>query len=160
MPTFWTGCGNRLRELACGISAEDEWKFAGIEWFQNYILLGLQSEPHRDWHVVETGCDPGKILAEMANLFEEVIGVHFSPDMVRSTGSRNRHLDNVKALLNDGKTLPIGIAFVDLVYSVLALRYVNREAVETNFSETNGVLLPAGILRFQIRRDIERRNSN
>jgi len=159
-PIFWTGTRKRLRELAYGISKEDEWKSAGIEWVQDYILLGLKSEQHRDWHVVEIGCGPGRMLAEMANLFEHVTGVDFSPDMVRHTRNRYRHLDNVTILLNDGKTIPINTTSVDFVYSVLALQHMNREAVESYFSEANRILHPLGIFRFQTRWDIERRNSN
>ncbi|MFW9957315.1 MAG: class I SAM-dependent methyltransferase [Candidatus Odinarchaeota archaeon] len=159
-PIFWTGSGSRLRELAYGISAEDAWKSAGIEWVQDYILLGLQSEQHRDWHVVEIGCGPGRMLAEMATMFELVTGVDFSPDMVKYTRSRFRHLNNVKILLNDGKAIPMKTASVDLVYSVLALQHMNREAVESYFSEASRVLRPSGIFRFQTRWDIEQRNAN
>jgi SAM-dependent methyltransferase len=159
-PIFWTGSGKRLRELAYGISAEDEWTSAGIEWVRNYILLGLEYEQHPDWHVVEIGCGPGRMLTEMAKMFEQVTGVDFSPDMVRHTRNRFRNLDNVIVLLNDGKTLPINTASVDLVYSVLALQHMNREAVESYFSEASRTLRQSGIFRFQTRWDIEQRNSN
>jgi len=159
-PTFWSGGKKRLRELAYGISADDEWRSAGVEWVHDYILLGLQPQEHNNWHVVEIGCGPGRMLAEMASLFEEVIGVDFSPDMVRHTRNRLKHLQNVKVLLNDGKTIPLNKASVDLVYSVLALQHMNQDAVESYFSEAYRVLRPSGIFRFQTRWDIERRNSN
>ncbi|MFW9964859.1 MAG: class I SAM-dependent methyltransferase [Candidatus Sifarchaeia archaeon] len=159
-PTFWTGGKKRLRELAYGISAEDEWRFTGAKWVYEYILLGLQPKQHQNWHVVEIGCGPGRMLVEMANLFEEVIGIDFSPDMVRHTKSRLKRLNNVKVLLNDGKTIPLGKASTDLIYSVLALQHMNRDAVESYFSEANRVLRPSGIFRFQTRWDIERRNAD
>jgi SAM-dependent methyltransferase len=162
MPAFWSGSGRRLRELAYGVDAENErgWRRTGDEWVEEFILLGLSPEQRPSWHVIEIGCGPGRMLGEMAKRFERVVGIDFSPDMVRHTRNRYRKHGNVQVLCNDGRTIPLPNSSVDLVYSVLALQHMGRGAIASYFSEANRVLKPGGLFRFQTRWDVERRNSN
>jgi len=158
---FWTGSKQRLRELTYGVNAEDEdeWARTGNDYVE-YILDELPIMHQSSWRVLEIGWGGGRVLGQMADHFDDITGVDFSPDMVRYSTERFRDRQNIRIYRNDGKSLPFEDESLDLVYSVLVFQHMNQEAIEAYFHEVKRVLRPGGFFRFQTRWDVERRNSN
>lgn len=101
---FWTGSRERLRALAYGVDVEDEdeWAKTGDDYV-GYILSELPEDPSPSWHALEIGCGSGRVLGQMQVHFDDIIGVDFSPDMVRYSSERFSDLTNVSILRNDGR---------------------------------------------------------
>lgn len=158
---YWQGNRRLLRLITYGHRAEDEekWFRTGRHWVESWILPAIEEYIDSSWTVLEIGCGPGRLLEPLASRFKCVVGVDFSPDMVRYARHRLQRYQNVRVLLNDGRTIPLPASSVDFVYSVITFQHMGLEAIQSYFQEVYRVLRPGGIFRFQTRRDLERRNT-
>lgn len=159
-PEIWQGNRSWLRKITYSHSSTDEkaWAQTGHRWVESWILPAITSHQKPSWHVLEIGCGPGRILLPMASRFQRVIGIDFSADMVQYAQHRLRSYPNVRVIQNDGCTIPLPNASIDLVYSVIAFQHMNLDTITAYFREAHRVLRSGGFFRFQTRRDVERRN--
>jgi ubiquinone/menaquinone biosynthesis C-methylase UbiE len=161
-PEAWQGDKRVLRKITYDFHTDDEetWSRTGVHWVEKWILQPLDSFMHAEWHVLEIGCGPGRVLAPLAERFSHVIGIDFSKDMVEYARQRLQSVPNIRILHNDGRTIPLPDASVDFIISVIAFQHMDLPTIKSYLQEANRVLRDGGFFRFQTRRDLERRNAS
>lgn len=161
-PEAWQGDRSILRRITYGHHVDDEeaWSRTGRSWIEKWIMPPVASYTRADWHILEIGCGPGRLLLPLADYFEQVIGIDFSNDMIQYARHRLRSLHNVKVIRNDGRTIPLPDASVDFIISVIAFQHMDLPTIKSYMQEAYRVLRNSGFLRFQTRRDLERRNAS
>lgn len=111
------------------------------------VLEGL---PHGG-SVLEIGAGIGRLLVEMENEFDELVGVDISPRMVELSADYLVEHPKVRVVLNDGATLPFPDATFDLVFSYITFQHIpDRAVVERYIGEAHRVLKTDGTFRFQV----------
>lgn len=161
-PEAWRGDKSVLRRITYDRHIDDEeaWSRTGYRWLEKWILPPVASYKRADWHILEIGCGPGRLLAPLAEHFQQVVGIDFSNDMIQYARHRLRSLPNVRVLRNDGRTIPLTDASVDFIISVIAFQHMDLSTIKSYLREAYRVLRDGGFLRFQTRRDLERRNAS
>jgi len=158
----WRGNKHHLRRITYDHHVDDEeaWSRSGKNWVEKWVLLPLASYRQSEWHVLEIGCGPGRLLAPLGAHFKKVVGIDFSEDMIQYARQRLQSLPNVLVLKNDGRTIPLADSSIDFVFSVIAFQHMDLLTIKSYFQEAYRVLRDSGFLRFQTRRDIKRRNAS
>ena len=101
--------------------------------------------------VLEIGAGIGRLLVEMENDSDELIGVDISPRMVELSADYLLEHPKVQVILNDGATLPFPDGTFDLVFSYITFQHIpDRAVVEQYIAEAHRVLKPDGLFRFQV----------
>ncbi|MFX1563226.1 MAG: class I SAM-dependent methyltransferase [Promethearchaeota archaeon] len=161
-PEAWKGDRSVLRRITYGRHVDDEkaWSLTGSRWIEKWIMPPVASYKRADWHILEIGCGPGRLLLPLAEHFEKVIGIDFSNDMIDYARHRLRRLHNVEVIRNDGRTIPLPDSSVDFIISVIAFQHMDLSTIKSYFREAYRVLRNRGFFRFQTRRDLERRNAS
>lgn len=109
-------------------------------------LMGLLKSPEA-CAVLEIGSGGGRVLAAAARHFKTAIGVdiHEHNDLVQAE-LNSRGIHNTTLLRGDGKSLPVGDATVDVVYSFIVLQHVEKFPIfEAYVHETSRALKPGGL---------------
>lgn len=101
--------------------------------------------PGRGGTCVEIGCGAGRITTPMASDFDRVIAFDVSPDMLER--ARAVVPANVDLRETDGRSLPVGTAEADAVFSVHVIQHLEgRDDVLAYFREIRRLLRPGGTL--------------
>jgi SAM-dependent methyltransferase len=95
--------------------------------------------------VVDLGCGPGDLVAELSRRLKEtrITGIDLSPSMLLWAGRHATADGRVKFLVGDAGDLPFNDASVDLVVSTLSMHHWS-DAAEV-FAEIDRVLRPGGV---------------
>ncbi len=107
----------------------------------DYIKL----EPRR---VLDAGCGTGADVAGLMQRYRKarIVALDFAVPMLQQARRQGGWLRRPGCLCGDLEHLPLASASVDLVYSNLALQWVND--LERAFAETRRVLRPGGLFLF------------
>jgi ubiquinone/menaquinone biosynthesis C-methylase UbiE len=99
---------------------------------------------------LEIGCGIGRLVNPMSFKFREVVGIDISPKMVEFSKDYLRDCSNTHTTLCDGTTIPLPDDSVNFAYSVIVFQHCpTHEIVSAYVKETQRVLVPGGICRFQ-----------
>ncbi|MCE2998979.1 MAG: malonyl-ACP O-methyltransferase BioC [Betaproteobacteria bacterium] len=108
---------------------------------------------HQPLRILDAGCGTGNAWAGLGQRFPraELIALDLAPAMLRTARSRlpwhRRWLGRVPAAVcGDLEALPLKAASIDLLWSNLALQWVND--LPAAFRELRRVLVPGGLLMF------------
>jgi SAM-dependent methyltransferase len=95
--------------------------------------------------VVDIGCGPGDLVAELSRRLHEtrITGMDLSPSMLLWAGPHATADGRVKFLVGDAADLPFNDASVDLVVSTLSMHHWSDPAGV--FAEIDRVLRPGGV---------------
>ena len=150
--SFFMNTKTRSRE------AVDEFEFrqTGQEDYMRYILEdGVLREKLgvlRDKKVLEIGCGAGRMTEFFAKDFKEVHGLDISGELVDYAKHRLYSLDNVSFAVNDGKSIPYGNGYFDLIFSYLVLQHIPEvDIVQDYFKDIKRTLKPGGLAKIQLR---------
>lgn len=106
-----------------------------------------------DLRVVDIGCGIGRMAIPVARMLPhaEVIGVGVSPKMLSGMAAEAAAagIDNLRGEICDGRSLPAGLAPVDMAYSMVVFQHIPWEAVVAYVQAVAAVLRVGGVLRFQ-----------
>lgn len=98
----------------------------------------------------EIGCGIGRLMVPMASLFNKVIGIDISPEMVNYSRDYLKNTKNTVIILTDGSAFLIDSNSIDFVYSVICFQHIPyREMIRRYISETFRILKPFGLARIQ-----------
>jgi SAM-dependent methyltransferase len=99
---------------------------------------------------VEIGCGLGRICVALADMFDRVVGVDISEEMVRQARQAN-DTSNVDFRVGDGVTLPdVETATADFVLTFTVFQHApNRRVIRSNIAEAARVLRPGGVFALQ-----------
>lgn len=101
--------------------------------------------------VLEIGAGIGRLLVEMEDRFDELVGVDISPRVIELSHDYVAGHAKVELLLNDGSILPFENERFDVVFSYIAFQHIpDRALVEKHIRESYRVLRPGGAFRFQV----------
>jgi len=90
----------------------------------------------------------------MLGVFDKIIGVDISGEMIKQAKKRVKHQGNVELFETDGKTIPLKDNVVDVAFSYLVFQHMkDRKMVEANFKEVYRVLKKDGVFKVLLRTD-------
>lgn len=118
--------------------------------FSDWVILPLVDSDETDWTgtVLELGGGAGAIADRLLRDHDEIdrlILVDIDPAMVKSASERlARHGDRAEVLLNEGATIPVEPASVDVVCAWLMLHHVPEW--KTMLAQAFATLKPGGRL--------------
>jgi ubiquinone/menaquinone biosynthesis C-methylase UbiE len=100
---------------------------------------------------LDFGCGPGRLTQALAAHFEHVEGVDISPSMITLAERLNQRLDHCRYHVNDTDDLRrFADQTFDLVYSSITLQHVGPANARSYLKEFMRVLVPGGLLVFQL----------
>ena len=110
--------------------------------------LGVEAPRRR---ALDFGCGPGRLTQALASHFGQVDGVDISPSMLELAQQLNQKPDRCHYHLNDtGDLRGFKDQTFDFVYSSITLQHVGPAYVVDYLKEFIRVLLPGGVLVFQL----------
>ncbi|HID75110.1 MAG TPA: SAM-dependent methyltransferase, partial [Planctomycetaceae bacterium] len=100
---------------------------------------------YRGGRALDLGCGAGHYALALAAHVEQIIGIDFSPEMVRAASceARRRSHRHLQFCVANARRIPLPDATVSLVYSFALLYTV--PAVEDVVEEVSRVLVPGGV---------------
>jgi len=105
--------------------------------------------PHR--RALDFGCGPGRLTQALASHFGQVDGVDISPSMIDWAEQLNQKPERCHYHLNDtGDLRRFRDQTFDFVYSSITLQHVGPAYVRGYLKEFIRVLIPGGVLVFQL----------
>jgi len=111
-------------------------------------VLGISASRQR---ALDFGCGPGRLTQALASHFEQVDGVDISPSMIALAERLNQRPDRCHYHLNDRDDLRhFEDQTFDLVYSSITLQHVGPANARSYLKEFIRVLVPGGVLVFQL----------
>lgn len=129
---------------------EQYFNMSGIQ-SANTLLSLLYPFYKQDLHtkvILELGCGIGRVTRYIADVFDKVIAVDVSKNMVDK--AKNRVSGNIDWIVCDGKTLDVADNSVDIFYSYIVLQHCPQEFVRSYFKEAQRVLKSGGLFVFQL----------
>lgn len=98
---------------------------------------------------LELGCGAGRETKYFADVFDKIMGVDVSLNMIMKAKIR---CDKISPFLivGDGKTIPVADHSIDILYSFIVLQHCPQDVVRSYFKEAKRVLKPGGTFMFQI----------
>lgn len=131
---------------------EDEF-FATGEVYIGKVLPVLEALglPARRQNALDFGCGVGRISRQLANHFDQVVGLDCSESMIASAKLKNSQLRNCEFIECQTPQLPFPDNHFDLVHTVIVLQHLpNQQAIFSYVREFVRILCPAGLLVFQV----------
>jgi len=114
------------------------------------LLEGLTDEVGPGARVLDLGCGIGRLSAELAGRFTEVVGGDVSPEMIAV--ARRMHADKPGLRFESNSGVDLA-DFEDgafaMVFSYSVLPHIPPDVLEGYFLEIGRVLRPGGLFRFQ-----------
>lgn len=107
--------------------------------------------------ILEIGCGTGRMTEFLPMLYNKVIGIDISGEMIRQGKERLMSFikgRKIKLKETDGYTIPLDDNSIDVAFSYLVFQHMkNKEMVESNLKEVYRVLKEGGIFKVRIRTD-------
>jgi ubiquinone/menaquinone biosynthesis C-methylase UbiE len=104
-----------------------------------------------DATALEIGCGTGRVMRHVAPLCRQLDGLDISAAMVERGRRRLADLPNVRFQIGNGYDLaPFADESFDLVYALYAFQHMPRTIAFNYLAESQRVLRPGGVLRFQV----------
>jgi SAM-dependent methyltransferase len=126
-----------------GTWSADEFYATGASDFADFKRHWLHYQPDLGESCVEIGCGVGRISAQLAQTFSELLALDVSADMIER--ARAVVPDNVRFEQVDSPRIPLGDAQADAVFSVHVMQHLeNIEALRSYVTESYRVLRPGG----------------
>ena len=126
---------------------------SGQDMLRTILARAGVSTVHLSGTALDVGCGLGRISFALAGLYDSVIGVDISEEMIIRANELKRQLgiQNIGFVRNDGSALSdIPDASCDLVLSVLVLQHIpDRRVVLSYLREFGRVVKPDGYVIFQ-----------
>tara|TARA_B100001750_G_C15485166_1_gene587837 strand:+ start:308 stop:1195 length:888 start_codon:yes stop_codon:yes gene_type:complete len=122
----------------------------------------LQGKDPKKMHVLEIGCGIGRLLIPMSNIFQNVVGIDISPEMVRIGKEKTQEISNCEIVENNGSDLSLfSDNYFDFCYSFIVFQHIpEKKIVEEYIKEVSRVLKPGCLFRFQVRGKISTKPKN
>jgi len=128
---------------------EEQFKHSGWVDFRDLILK--DDFVKEEGTFLDHGCGIGRITQYANGIFDKVIGIDISGEMIKQAKDR---LPDIRFIETDGMTIPLADNSIDLVFSYLVFQHMkNREMVEANFKEVYRILKLKGMFKVRIRTD-------
>jgi len=140
-PRYWVAATAEADEASYVESAERD---------AASLLDGLRGRIGPEGHVLDLGCGIGRLSAQIAGRFAEVVGVDVSPAMIQAARALHAGRPGLRFEANSGNDLdefPTGS--MDLVFSYSVLPHLPADVLESYFLEVGRVLRPGGWFRYQ-----------
>jgi SAM-dependent methyltransferase len=129
--------------------SEEEFRASGEKDLVEEILDGITLSP--DAEALEIGCGVGRLLAPLSERIAAAHGVDISEVMVGKSKEYCAGRPNVTTRVTDGTLEAFADGSVDFVYSFIVFQHVPlREAIATYVRDAARILVPGGLLRFQV----------
>jgi SAM-dependent methyltransferase len=94
---------------------------------------------------VDIGCGIGRLSRPLSERFGNVIGIDFSPTMVRMATELNAGRPNLRFTVNSGDDLPVAAGSCDFFFSAAVFQHIPRvEIIEHYLSEIRRALSKGG----------------
>ncbi|OHB44433.1 MAG: hypothetical protein A2Y13_08520 [Planctomycetes bacterium GWC2_45_44] len=101
--------------------------------------------------VLDFGCGAGRLTQALAQYFDEVVGVDISPSMISLANEYNVHKNNCEYRLNTASDLKLfNDNYFDFIYSNIVLQHIPPKYSEKYIKEFLRILVPGGLLIFQL----------
>ena len=140
-PRYWVAATAEADEASYAASAAQD---------AAALLDGLRGRVGPTGRVLDLGCGIGRIAAEIAGGFAEVVGVDVSPEMIASARAMHADRSGLRFEANSGSDLAaFPDADMDLVFSYSVLPHLPPDVLESYFLEVGRVLRPGGWFRYQ-----------
>ncbi|HUG13370.1 MAG TPA: methyltransferase domain-containing protein [Thermomicrobiales bacterium] len=140
--------GTAREAILAGVGA-DEARFwsSGQRDAERYVIPLLRPEAV----VLDLGGGIGRIARAVAPHCRRLILADVSRSMLRRARNALRGTPNIEFVKTSGKSLAsVASNSVDVAYSHLVLQHVEREDVISYLGELHRVLVPGGVIRFQV----------
>lgn len=129
--------------------SEEDFRASGEKDLVEEILDGIALSP--DAEALEIGCGVGRLLVPLSERIAAAHGVDISEVMVGKSKEYCAGRPNVTTRVTDGTLDAFADGSVDFVYSFIVFQHVPlREAIATYVREAARILVPGGLLRFQV----------
>ena len=92
--------------------------------YHSYLLKQL---PPNCQEVIDVGCGTGDFARLLAQHAGSVVGIDFSPEMIRQANQNSRGLNNLRFVEADFMTFPIRDETVDAITTIATLHHVPSE---------------------------------
>jgi SAM-dependent methyltransferase len=134
----------------------DEERFwAGGEEALTRLLTMLDASVEPGAKLVEIGCGLGRVTRALVGRGATVEAVDVSPEMLARAARLNAHLDGVRWIVGDGKTLgEVADSSVDGCVSLIVFQHIPDPAITLGYIREMGrALRPGGWAAFQVSND-------
>ena len=129
--------------------SEEGFRASGEKDLVEEILDGITLSS--DAEALEIGCGVGRLLVPLSERIATAHGVDISEVMVGKSKEYCADRPNVTTQVTDGTLEAFADGSVDFVYSFMVFQHVPlREAIATYVREAARILVPGGLLRFQV----------
>lgn len=117
-----------------------------------WILPAINCAEPQNRTLLELGCGMGRHTLAFAHVFQRVIAVDVSDEMLSLAKSNSQDIDNISWILTDGRNLAaVRDDSVDVVFSYLVLQHLpSPDMIRSYLVEFARVLRPGGIAYFQL----------
>ncbi len=124
--------------------ADDFYASGAREW--SSLLMRWQSFGlARERPVLDLGCGAGRITAQLAQDFPEVVGVDVSPEQIElARAAVSDAQARSSFFLTDGTHLPVDDASIGSVFSANVFQHLEQSVADSLFAEVERVLEPSG----------------
>lgn len=141
---------NHKLHIATGHAhSDEEFRASGEKDLVEAILDGISLWPEAK--ALEIGCGVGRLLVPLSDRIAAAHGVDISEVMVAKSRDYCTGRSNLTIRRTDGMLKEFGDESIDFVFSFIVFQHVPfREAIETYVREAARVLVPGGVLRFQV----------
>jgi len=113
-------------------------RFARDGWDHNqhYHRFLLQQVPGGCDQALDVGSGTGSFTRLLAERCRRVVGIDFSPEMVRTARDRARHLSNVEFVVADAATWDYPPSYFDFVVSIATLHHLPMVGILESMART------------------------
>jgi SAM-dependent methyltransferase len=121
----------------------------GVDEIVKYVgQLGISIQWRR---ALDFGCGIGRLTQPLCRYFDEVHGVDIAPSMIGLANKLNCHTDKCHYHLNETTDLKLFREnYFDFIYSFITLQHIPPEHSRNYIKEFLRVLIPGGLLIFQL----------
>lgn len=129
--------------------SDEEFRASGEKDLEESILDGISLSSEAT--ALEIGCGVGRLLVPISERIAFAHGVDISEVMIAKSRDYCAQRPNVTTLRTDGTLKGFGDGSIDFVFSFIVFQHVPfRDAIETYIREAARILVPGGLLRFQV----------
>lgn len=150
---YWNNCDNPFSLIRANWT-KDDFRSRTDETVLNLFDFNLlQTDVFLD-----LGCGLGYICKMVAPLVKNYIGIDFAPNILKTARNNNKEHKNALFIENNGKTIPLANASVDVIVSEQVFQHICEDiehgmtVADLYFAEIARVLKPNGRVCIQLPR--------